>query len=219
MNAAKSLLCAAIGSLFDGGAFGQAIVINFETSAITGGDLNLLGTGSGSTTDFTSDRFDEKTSTSFEIQNITGIGTLTVTATALIDDLNVTTNGLQDGSSGYNAVGEGTSFVFDKDVTITSLDWGSFTSAGNDSVQLQSGSTNIGTFADGDVVGTTDFSNTNPSTMSISVAQGDAFTLTYQSGNFFLESMGLTAVPEPEFYGAIAGLLVLGLAVVRRRRA
>jgi plastocyanin len=109
-----------------------------------------------------------------------------VTASALDDDLNITSNGLQDGSSGYNNVGEGTSFVFDIDVTITSLDWVSFsTTASTDNVTLLNDSVNLGTFTNGTVSGGIDFTSTNPSTMNIAVTAGDAFEIQFSAGGTY----------------------------------
>lgn len=204
---------------FAGASFGQSFTLDFENNSVTGGTLLLLEAGSDTTDDFTGDRFDEQTSAAFEIQNITGFGTLGVTASALSDDLNVTGSGLQDGSSGYDTAGEGTSFVFDTDVRIDFLDWVSFTSAGSDSVSLSSGSTTIGTFSEGSVTGTTDFTSTNPATMAIDVASGDAFTIGYDSGDFFLGQMGVTVVPEPGTFALMAGFLGLVSIMLKRRRA
>lgn len=215
-----TLLALAAGLGLVGAVHGQTpITIDFQNSAITGGDLLLTEPGSGLTNDFTSDRFDELTSASFEIQNISGVGTLGITATALLDDLNVTGSGLQDGSSGYNAANEGTGFVFDRDVTITSIDFGSFTTLGGDSVTLSSGSTIVGTFGDGDVAGSTDFSSTNPAIMDIFVAAGDSFEIAYAGGSFWVESIGLTAVPEPSAYALLAGMMGLACVALRRRAA
>jgi len=215
----KQALTISLAVLLGNTLFAQAVTIDFTNSNITGGDLVLLESGSGATDDFSGNRFDELASADFEIQNIAGVGTLGITATALLDDLNVLSGGLADGSNGYDASGEGTTFVFDKDVTITALDWSSFTPGGSDSVTLFNGAANLGTFSDGTVSGTIDFSDTNPATMSIEVFAGDAFTIQWAGGEFQLESMSLTAVPEPGTFGLLAGFLGLVSIMLKRRRA
>jgi len=195
----------------------QSITLDFENNLVTGGDLVIQTAGTDAVDDFTGDRFDEQSSALFQIQNIATIGTLGVTATALIDDLNVTGSGLQDGASGYNGAGEGTSFLFDTDVIITSLDWVSFTSLGSDSVTLSVGATSIGTFGEGTVIGNTDFTSTNPATMNIAVSAGDAFTITFDNGAFYLGQMGFTVVPEPNAYALLSGICALASIMLRRR--
>lgn len=217
MKIIQTVLTAAALSCFAYSASAQSVTLDFKGNTVTGGTLVLTEPGSGATNDFKGDRFDELTSASFQIQSIPSIGTLDVTASALLDDLNVTGSGLQDGSNGYDGAEEGTSFVFNQDVTITAMDWESFTTAGNDSVTLSSGATNIGTFPEETVTGSTDFSNTNPSTMSIEVSAGDAFTLTYDSGTFYLESITFTVVPEPGTYALLSGICALGFVMIRRR--
>jgi len=194
------------------------INIDFQGDTVAGGDLVLTEPGTGPTDDFASDRFDELSTASFEIQNIASVGTLTVTATALRDDLNALSGGLADGSGGHDQTGEGTSFVFDRDVTITSIDFGSFTSAGNDEVTLSNGSTVVGTFAEGDISGSTDFSSTNPATMSIDVASGDDFEIAYSNGDYLIESIGMNVVPEPGNYALACGAIAL-IWVMHRRRS
>jgi hypothetical protein len=217
MKLTQTLLTAAALSCFAYSASAQSVFFDFDNDTVTGGTLVLLEAGSGPTNSFAGDRFDEQASASFQVTGIGGgIGTLAGTASALSDDLNVTGSGLQDGSSGYNGSGEGTSFVFDKDVTITAMDWGGFTV---DSVTLSSGATNIGTFTTGTVIGSTNFTSSNPATMNIAVSAGDAFTLTYASGSFFLESMSFTVVPEPGTYALLAGICALGYVMTRRRSA
>jgi hypothetical protein len=195
------------------------VIFDFEVNSVTGGTLVLLNSGSGATNDFKGDRFDGQAAANFEIQGIAGVGTLGITATSLMGALNVTGEGLQDGSSGYGTAGEGTSFTFDKDITITLLDWVNFTTDDGDSVTLSSGATNIGTFSKGTVIGSTDFSDTNPSVMSIDVAADELFTITYAAGNFALGQMGFTVVPEPQNYALLAAISALGFVMLRRRTA
>jgi hypothetical protein len=213
-----TLLALAAGLGLAGSAYGQAFTLDFQGNTVTGGNLVLLESGSDPNNDFTGDRFDEQASADFEIQNIVGFGTLGITATALSDNLNVTSNGLQDGSTGYNGAGEGTSLIFDADVRIDFLDWVSFTSADSDSVGLSSGSTAIGTFNAGTVTGTTDFTSTNPATMAIVVAAGDAFRMSHAGGTFYLGQMGITVVPEPGSFALIAGCLGMVSIMLKRRR-
>jgi hypothetical protein len=195
------------------------VILDFENNTVTGGTLVLLDSGSGATNDFTGDRFDEQTSADFEIQGITGVGTLSVTATALAGNLNVTTNGLQDGSSGYGATGEGTHFNFDKDVTITFLDWVEFsTTPDSDSVELLNDNLSLGSYTKNTVSGGINFTDTNPSTMSISVTAGDDFTIKHSAGTFYLGQIGFTVVPEPNIYAALAGLCSLAYVMLRRRK-
>jgi len=210
------LLLTAFG-LAAGSARAATITIDFENNSITGGNLVLLASGNDAVDDFSGDRFDELSSASFEIQNIAGVGTLGITATALLDDLNITGDGLQDGPSGYDTAGEGTSFVFDRDVTITALDWVSFTSAGSDSVTLRNGGAGLGTFSEGDSSGGIDFGSTNPSTMSIAVSSGDAFNAEYAGGDYYLGQMTLEVVPEPGTL-ALASLAALAVFALHRRR-
>jgi hypothetical protein len=102
-------------------------------------------------------------------------------------------------------------------VIITSLDWVSFTSGGSDSVTLSVGATSIGTFGVGTVIGNTDFTSTNPATMNIAVSAGDAFTITFDNGAFYLGQMGLTVVPEPNAYALLSGICALAFVMLRRR--
>lgn len=190
------------------------VTLDFQNNLVTGGTLVLLETGSDPTNNFTGDRFDELASAAFEIQGISGFGTLGGTANSLVGNLNVTTSGLQDGSSGYGAASEGTAFVFDEDVTIEFLDWVSFTT---DSVELFNNNISLGTFTTGTNSGGINFTDSNPSLMSIFVNAGEEFKLQYSSGNFFLGQMGFNVVPEPSTYALLSGICALGFVMLRRR--
>lgn len=199
-------------------AHAQAISFNFDDNTVVGGTLVLLESGTDPTNDFSGDRFDEQTSADFQIQGITGIGTLGVTATALVDDLNILSTGLADGSSGYGAAGEGTSFIFDKDVVITAMDWASFSATpSSDVVELLNNNVSLGNYTADTVTGSTDFTSTNPATMNIAVTAGNAFTLRWVAGDFELQGIGLTVVPEPNTYALLAGISALGVVMLRRR--
>ncbi len=209
------ILLAALG-LTAANSWADAITLDFKGNSVTGGTLLLTESGTDATDDFTGDRFDELAIASFQITGLPTYGSLTITASALVDDLNVTGSGLQDGSSGYNAAGEGTSFVFNRDVIITALDWGSFTS---DTVILRNGATNLGTFTTGSPIsGGIDFSDTDPAVMSITVAQGDAFVIENDSGTFYLESMNITAIPEPSSIMLMGLVGIVAVSVLRKRK-
>jgi len=220
MKLTQTLLTAAAISCFAYSASAQSVTFDFKNNTVTGGTLVLTETGTGALDDFTGDRFDELTSAGFQITGIGGgIGTLTGTATTLIDDLNVTGSGLQDGSNGYDALGEGTIFAFSKNIIVTGLDFGGFTSIGSDSVTISSGATTIGTFEDGETIGSTSFANTNAVTASIAVTAEDAFKIENVSGTYYLESITFTVVPEPGTYALLAGFCALGFVMLRRRSA
>jgi len=54
-------------------------------------------------------------------------------------------------------------------------------------------------------------------TVEFRVYLGESALDTGSDGNFYIDNVAVTAVPEPSAYAAIAGLLVLGLAVWRQR--
>jgi hypothetical protein len=201
-------------------ATAQDVTFFFETDvspSVTGGNLVLTDTGTGPTNTWESDRFEAGSST-FEIQSIPIYGTLTVTANSLIGDLNVTEDGLADGGSGYNASGEGTSFTFSQDVTITGFDFAAFTTAGSDSIELSIGASSLGTFSDGTVIaGVADFTNTNAVIASIDVSAGQVFSLARQDGSFHLQTLSFTVVPEPGTFALLAGFSALASVMFRRR--
>ena len=193
------------------------VIIDFTDSSITGGSLNLLSGTTGSTTDFTSARFEGRGSADFEITGLPTYGTLSVTAEALDDDLNITGQGLADGGSGYDNNGEGTSFIFDQDVTITGFDFAGFSTA-TDQVILRNGLTNLGTFTAGSNSGGFNFSDGNNVTMSVTVSSGNAFILEHTStGDYDLERLNFTVIPEPSSI-ALIGLSALALALSLRNR-
>lgn len=201
-------------------ASAQTVNFDFENNTVTGGTLILQPAGTDPVDSFLGDRFDQQFNANFQITGIGGaIGTLNGTASALFDDLNVTASGLADAGSGYNGTGEGTSFVFDEDIVVTGLDFTSFTSEGGDSVTLLSGITSIGTFEDGEIIGSTNFFDPNAVTASIFVAAGDAFTIEYAAGAYHLGDFTFTVVPEPGTYALLSGFCALGFVMLRRRKS
>jgi hypothetical protein len=216
----KHTIIASVGLIVASSALtAQSVVIFFENDvspSVTGGDLVITTAGSGGTDSFASDRFDGLTTSTFEIQNIPTFGTLTITATAT-DNLNTTNSGLGDGTSGFNTTGESISFTFDQAVTITYMDFATFTSSGSDSVVLFSGASSLGTYQDGTITTSADFSDTNAVTANISIAAGSSFRLYYDAGAFQFEELGFTVVPEPSAYALFAGMLTLGFVASRRR--
>ena len=123
-----------------------------------------------------------------------------------------------DGASGYNAAGEGTSFTFNQDVTITSFDFAAVTTEGGDKIEFLIGSVLLGAFQEGTVVGTVaDFSNPNAVVASIDVSAGQTFSVARRAGSFYLEDLSFTVVPEPSYYTLLFGALSLALVALRRR--
>ncbi|MFW5894217.1 MAG: hypothetical protein ACOCUY_03690 [Verrucomicrobiota bacterium] len=195
-----------------GSAHGAEVTLDFinnNDTDVSGGTLqNPDGTS------LTWDDVDEEESYAFQIVDIESTGSVGITAEARRDDLNFLSNGLADGSTGYNEAEEGTDFTFDRAVTITEMDWCSFTSGGSDSVKLMLDDVSLGTFGQDDVSGGIDFTDTNPARMSINVPAGSTFSLEYEGGDFKLERLTFT-IPEP----AAASLIILGgTALLCRRR-
>lgn len=203
------------------------VTIDFADSTIEGGTLRKEPGHSPEpiTGNFRDPWFDEVkagTASTFTIEDVALIGTLTVTAEALSDDLNVTDDGLSDGPSGYNATGEGTTFLFDRDLTVTAIDFTSFTTNGGDEVTLGSGTQSLGPIGDGESLThnslSANFTETNPAETTIPVGAGEPFAVKWSAGRFYVESLQIQTVPEPSRFGLIAGLLVFGLALFSRRR-
>lgn len=188
-----------------------------DTPDVTGGSLVLTDSGGGLTSAWESDRF-EKGSSTFEIQSIPTYGTLVVIANSFQGDLNVTGSGLGDGSSGYNAASEGTSFTFNQDVTITGFDFAAFTTAGGDSIELLIGAVSLGTFQEDTVVASVaDFSNPNAVAASIDLSAGQPFLLACQGGSFHLEDLSFNVVPEPGAFALLSGVFGFASVALRRR--
>jgi len=220
------LVTLGIGSCVLGLPAQVTVTIDFEDSTIEGGSIRAEPnhTPEPITDQFRDPWFDEVsagTAASFTIENIDLIGTLNVTAEALSDDLNVTDDGLSDGVSGYNAEGDGTTFTFDRDLTVTAIDFTSFTSGGGDEVVLESGDQSVGPIAEGQSVSTpfaANFGETNPATTEIPVSAGDSFVVAWSSGEFWVESLAIQTVPEPSRFGLVAAILALAAALFARRR-
>ncbi len=207
---------------FAGSASAQTVVITWNASSegVSPGNLFLpVSSVLTDSDDWSASDLDELSSPStgqFQIQGLSS-GTLNVTMNALVDDINITGTGLQDGGSGFNAVGEGITFTFDLPVTIDTLDFSSFSSVDDDFEFLNDGVTFL--TIQGDLV------NGNSVSLSEqSIAVGDEFTMRIPTGGgtsgFILESMtiSVSAIPEPSTCAAIGGILVLGIVLYRRRK-
>ena len=199
--------------------FGQTVILNFNSAGIptTSGNLFLLGSGAGPTDAFLSNRFENYSSTQFEIRSIPTFGTLTVTAaTSGAGFFNVTTTGLGEGGSGINNSDEFISFTFSEDIEITFLDFNAITVS--ESVELLIDTTSLGTFLNNTVVeNIANFTAPSNVTASISLAEGEAFIMKHASGEYDLERIGFTVVPEPRTYALLSGCCVLAVAMLRRR--
>lgn len=219
MRINKTFLCAKILITLANLTFAQTVILNFNSAQIptSGGNLFLLGSGTGSTNAFLSDRFENYNSTQFEIQSIPTFGTLTVTAaTSGTGFLNVTTTGLGEGGSGINKSDEFISFTFSEDIEITFLDFNAITMS--ESVELLIDTTSLGTFLNDTVVeNIANFTAPSNVTASISLAEGEAFIMKHASGEYDLERIGFTVVPEPRTYALLSGCCALAVAMLRRR--
>ena len=146
---------------------------------------------------------------------------LTLTVTPSQSDISITNTGLGIGSGGTLAdAGDALTFSFNRDISFTFLDMGKFTgdgAPGDDSVTLSYSNSNPTiTLVGGDFDNNS--SNTITFTSGNSLLAGESFTLARNDGDFSIEGFNVSVVPEPQLYGALAGLLALGLTVIRRRR-
>lgn len=219
MNLYKFLTCFLYLVVASFNVSAQDIVFYFENDEankpLTGGTLNITTAGSGVTNDWASNRFEGLTTSSFDITGITGVGSITGTISASSGNLNLTNSGLADGSSGFNSVGEGVSFSFSTDVTITMFDYSGFTSA--DSVELYIDDTSLGTYTDDTITASANFTNPNNVSLSLDLAAGEILNMTYLGGAYHLEEFAFT-VPEPSFYSLLFGSFFATLVFTRRPR-
>ena len=188
----------------------DSITIKFDTDYTTFGTLNLAEYGA-------LDETPAPDIASFTISDITGPD-LVVSLNALGDDINLLSNGLADGSDGFNNTGEGFTLSFNRDITLVSFDWSSFDAADQGSLQFSTGIDPI-------LVSESDTSwvstGTDVQSIGVSLSPSDSVTLNYTQGIFLLQGLTLetqTVVPEPYFYGCTAGLIALSMALLIRRK-
>jgi hypothetical protein len=103
--------------------------------------------------------------------------------------------------------GEGFTFSFSQDVTITSISVSSFGSGNSGTLSFNGGSS-IGS------VTSTGLTVINSSVIS----SGTTLRFESSSGAFSLDSIAVSAIPEPSAYAFLAGMGGLVLAASRRRR-
>lgn len=148
------------------------------------------------------------------------VSSLTLTVTSVNPDgkLNWTSSGgfginssiASDDTDGFDT-GESFSFSFDQDVTLTSITVSSWNSNDNATLTV-SGSGDFATV-----------SSTGLTTFALNVTSGSTVTITANGttaiGNgFYLDSLSVSAIPEPSTYAAILGALALGVIYIRRRK-
>ncbi len=122
-------------------------------------------------------------------------------------DFGVNASGGEDTPDEFDT-GEGMLFSFNQDVYLTGISVASFGN-GSDSgtVSFDGGST----IASITATGLTSLGNTF-------VSNGTTLRFEALAGSFTLESISISAVPEPSTYASLAGVAMLGFAAYRRHR-
>ena len=139
----------------------------------------------------------------------------------------VATGGTFNSNAGDFGIGDdqidGTSEVititFNKDVEFVSIDLGGVGSGSSDGASLTVASTVIDLFTG--VSGFNGSSDVYTPSSPIALSTSGSIQLTGSSAtsSFDLQSLTVSVIPEPNTFGALAGLLALGLAITRRRRS
>ena len=227
MNTKEKLLTLALAAGFAGAANGQLIISQYvESDSGTEPRGIELQNQSGASIDFSQDELDVLVGINGGV--LTSAFTLN---TGILADGDVMVIGTEDiGIYLVSTFGAG----------VVQFHTEAFDFDGNDSLQVQLGGDIQDTFGDpennpgpawtGNGVST---SNQNirlredliplRERLASEVAEGwkdpsERYITVSNSAGSELADFGVAAVPEPETYGAIAGLLALGLAMVRRRR-
>ncbi|MDQ8188394.1 PEP-CTERM sorting domain-containing protein [Pelagicoccus sp. SDUM812002] len=171
----------------------QTFVFDFESNAQNDVFLDAAGTtpvgnwnGLGNTLD---DEDGTQNQSGFLFFDFDNEGPLESVQLGSMNYLNWTDDGLGDAGSGLNNQNEFISFTFNQDGRIDVLDFGAFTGSESLSI-LRTGETDIGFLGD-------DAAHGSVLSPSLLFAAGQTVTVRNNSGAFFLESMTISAVPEP----------------------
>lgn len=152
------------------------------------------------------------------------IGLRNVEKTLIIDNNTITTGGENQNINGNEDLYFTISNITLVDAGYTQLQLNGIRTSGVESaenISIYKNSTEILTVTGGDAGSATAVNSilTVPATYA-PLSNGDTFVIDMTSGsNFQLHSLTFAAVPEPAHYGLIAGALLFGLLIFRRRNS
>ena len=206
------LLIAVIGTLSHAGAQ-DSITIEFDTNSVSFGTLN--------STEYNAlDETPAPDVATFTISEINGPD-LVVSLNATGDKINLLGGGLADGSAGFDNPGEGFTLSFNRNVTLVSLDWGTFDSSDDGTLSFNNGANTIQVSESDSSWGSI---KTDVQTIGLTLEPTDSITLSHIQGSFLLQGLTIEteaepSIPEPSGYSGLLGLLGLIFLLIKRTPA